>query len=294
MKGVREIKRRMQAVKNTAKITHAMQLVASSKMKKAQRIAVSGRQYILALSEIVACLARLNEKLIKHPFFEKREIRYRGILVIGTEKGLCGSLNQGLVKKIATDYATGNEKFVTIGKKATQFISKLHRNLLADFSVSDRVELCELRPVIEFLKGAYLGGGMDSVEIVYSRSVNPLVHEQVSNRVLPMLNLTEEINSLKRRMKISEEGVVIDPKEMIFEPNVQAIVDKLSQMFLSQSIFRDVLEAKATEHSARMFAMKNATDNADSLSKSLAMEHNKARQTKITNEIIEIAAAATG
>jgi F-type H+-transporting ATPase subunit gamma len=255
---------------------------------------VSGRQYILALSEIVACLARLNEKLIKHPFFEKREIRYRGILVIGTEKGLCGSLNQGLVKKIATDYTTGNEKFVTIGKKATQFISKLHRNLLADFSVSDRVELCELRPVIEFLKGAYLGGGVDSVEVVYSRSVNPLVHEQVSNRVLPMLNLTEEINSLKRRMKVSEEGVVIDPKEMIFEPNVQAIVDKLSQMFLSQSILRNVLEAKATEHSARMFAMKNATDNANSLSKNLAMEYNKARQTKITNEIIEIAAATTG
>ncbi|MDR1256025.1 MAG: ATP synthase F1 subunit gamma [Puniceicoccales bacterium] len=294
MKGVREIKRRMRAVANTAKITRAMQLVASSKMKKAQRIAVSGRQYILALSEIVDCLASANGKYIKHPFFKKREIKHRGVLIIGTEKGLCGSLNQGLVKKIITDFSAGNEKFVTIGKKASQFVSKLRRDLLADFSVSDRVELCELRPVIEFLKNAYLRGEVDSIEVVYSRSVNPLTHEQVCNKVLPMLNLSAEISSLKKRMHISEEGNAADSREVIFEPNVQAIVDKLSHMFFSQSIFRDVLEAKAAEHSARMFAMKNATDNADSLSKNLAMEYNKARQAKITNEIIEIAAAANG
>ncbi|MDR3274271.1 MAG: ATP synthase F1 subunit gamma [Puniceicoccales bacterium] len=294
MKSVREIKRRMRAVGNTAKITRAMQLVASSKMKKAQRIAVSGRQYILALSETADCLASVKGKLIKHPFFERREVKQRGVLVIATDKGLCGSLNQILVKKITTDYSTGNEKFVTIGKKASQFIAKLHRDLLADFSVSDRVELCELRPVIEFLRNAYLEGVVDSIEVAYSRSVNPLVHEQISNKVLPILNLSDEIDALKKRMRISDGKTAVDPREMIFEPDVQAIVNKLSQMFFSQSIFRDVLEAKAAEHSARMFAMKNATDNADSLSKNLAMEYNKARQTKITNEIIEIAAAATG
>ncbi|MDR2435771.1 MAG: ATP synthase F1 subunit gamma [Puniceicoccales bacterium] len=294
MKSVREIKRRMRAVSNTAKITSAMQLVASSKMKKAQRNAVSGRQYILALSEIVDCLSTVGSALIKHPFFENRAVKCRGVLVIGSEKGLCGALNQGLMKKIMADYSLGNEKFVTIGKKASQFMSKLHRDLLADFSISDRVELCELRPVIEFLKNTYLEGGVDSVEIVYSRSVNPLVHEQVSSKILPMLNFADEISSLKRRLRIADGEAIADSREMIFEPSVQAIVNKLSHMFLAQSIFRDVLEAKAAEHSARMFAMKNATDNANSLSKSLAMEYNKARQAKITNEIIEIAAAANG
>jgi F-type H+-transporting ATPase subunit gamma len=221
-----------------------MQLVASSKMKKAQRVAVSGRQYILALSEIADCLASIPCKQIKHPFFERREVKQRGVLVISTEKGLCGSLNQGLMKKVIADYSTGNEKFVTIGKKASQFISKLHRDLLADFSVSDRVELCELRPVIEFLRNAYLTGVMDSIEVVYSRSINSLTHEQISNKILPMLNLSDEINALKKRMRISDEKTSTDSREMIFEPDVQAIVNKLSQMFFSQSIFRDVLEAK--------------------------------------------------
>jgi F-type H+-transporting ATPase subunit gamma len=292
MKGVREIKRRIRAIGNTAKITRAMQLVASSKMRKAQRIAISGRQYILALAEIANCLSSVGNKNLHHPFFEKRKVKYRGVLLIGTEKGLCGALNQNLLKKVLACYSTGNEKFVTIGRKATQLIAKLRYDLLAGFSVSDRVEVCELRPVIELLKGAYLRGEIDSVEVVYSRSVNPLVQEQVSSEVLPMLNLTSEIDSLKRRMNISDATVAVDGKEIIFEPNIRAVVGKLSQMFFSQSIFRDVLEAKAAEHGARMLAMKNSTDNADSLSKSLLVEYNKARQAKITNDIIEIAAAS--
>ncbi|MDE6432269.1 MAG: ATP synthase F1 subunit gamma [Opitutales bacterium] len=293
MKGIREIKARIRAVGSTSKITRAMQLVASSKMKKAQTIAIGGRPYILALSEIARDVSRLGPKLLDHPFFKKRESKNYGVLVIGTEKGLCGSFNQNISKKLVENFHVGSGRFFTIGKKATQLVSRLGFNLIADFSVSDRVELCEMRPIIELLRSEYMSGKIDSLQVVYSRSINPLMQEQVVSNVLPMSDLVSEIDALKKRMKISEDEIVQDVREIIFEPNVEDIVNKLSQIFFCQSIYRDVLESKAAEHSARMLAMKNATDNADSLAKNLTIEYNKARQAGITSEIIEIAAASS-
>lgn len=291
MKGVREIKNRIRAVGSTAKITRAMQLVASSKMKKAQTIAIGGRPYILALSEIAQSIAALGKKAPSHPFFENREVKHCGVLVIGTEKGLCGALNQNIGKKLIENFRTGNERFYTIGKKATQIVSRMGLNLVVDFSISDRVELCEMRPVIELLRTEYLSGKIDTLKVVYSRSINPLTQEQVISNVLPMNDLIAEIEALKERIKIKDDGTEKDTREIIFEPSVRDITNKLSQMFFCQLLYRDVLESKAAEHSARMLAMKNATDNADSLAKNLTIEYNKARQAGITNEIIEIAAA---
>lgn len=291
MKGVREIKNRIRAVGSTAKITRAMQLVASSKMKKAQTIAIGGRPYILALSEIAQSIAALGKKAPSHPFFENREVKHCGVLVIGTEKGLCGALNQNIGKKLIENFRTGNERFYTIGKKATQIVSRMGLNLVADFSISDRVELCEMRPIIELLRTEYLSGKIDTLKVVYSRSINPLMQEQVISNVLPMNDLIAEIEALKKRIKIKDDGTEKDTREIIFEPSVRDITNKLSQMFFCQLLYRDVLESKAAEHSARMLAMKNATDNADSLAKNLTIEYNKARQAGITNEIIEIAAA---
>ena len=292
MKGVREIRNRIRAVGNTAKITRAMQLVASSKMKKAQTIAIGGRPYILELSEIARELASLDSSLLTHPFFEKREVKHCGVLVIGTEKGLCGALNQNIAKTVSENFRTGNERFFTIGRKVTQAISRMRLDLVANFSISDRVELCEMRPITKLLREEYLSGKIDALQVVYSRSVNPLVQEQVVSNVLPMNDLVSGIEALKRRMKLPEDSSISDNREIIFEPSVKEIVDKLSEMFFCQSIYRDVLESKAAEHSARMLAMKNATDNADSLAKNLTIEYNKARQAGITNEIIEIAAAS--
>lgn len=292
MKGVREIRNRIRAVGNTAKITRAMQLVASSKMKKAQTIAIGGRPYILELSEIARELAALDSSLLTHPFFEKRKVKHCGVLVIGTEKGLCGALNQNIAKTVSENFKTGNERFFTIGRKVTQAISRMRLDLVANFSISDRVELCEMRPITKLLREEYLSGKIDALQVVYSRSVNPLVQEQVVSNVLPMNDLVSGIEALKRRMKLPEDSSISDNREIIFEPSVKEIVDKLSEMFFCQSIYRDVLESKAAEHSARMLAMKNATDNADSLAKNLTIEYNKARQAGITNEIIEIAAAS--
>src|SRR5471030_1035831 len=147
MKGIREIRRRIKAVKNTAQITKAMQLVASSKMKRAQESA----------------LLRMHETA--HAFFEARPVKKRGILVIATDKGLCGALNGNLFRLI-TDVKPGEASFVCIGRKATQYIARTRRELLADFVVSDRVGFNEVRPVVEFLTQAYLDGKIDTIEII--------------------------------------------------------------------------------------------------------------------------------
>ncbi|MDR1413391.1 MAG: ATP synthase F1 subunit gamma [Puniceicoccales bacterium] len=292
MKGVKEIRGRIRAVQNTAKITRAMQLVASSKMKKAQQLALSCRPYMLLLTEIADDLSKWAPQNLNHPFFQQRKIKTRGIIVIGTDKGLCGSLNQNIIKFVHANVSRDElVKFIAIGKKATQLLSLSKYDLIAHFNVSDRTEYYELVPIIEFLKNAYLRNEIDSVEVIFSQYINPLVQEPTIQHILPMLNFCEELEKFRKNMRLHSEEIGSDSRPMIFEPNIDAVVAMLSQMFISQNIYRVILEAKASEHSLRTMAMRNATDNAETLSKNLSLEYNKLRQSAITNEIIEISAA---
>jgi F-type H+-transporting ATPase subunit gamma len=292
MKGVKEIRSRIKAVQNTAKITRAMQLIASSKMKKAQQLAVFGRPYILLLTEITENLSTLGAKKLKHPFFERREVKTRGIIIVGTDRGLCGALNQNILKFIAANISKEeNVKFMTIGKKITQLISSSKRTIMAHFNVSDRTEYHELAPIVKFTKDAYLANEIDSLEIVFAQYVNPLIQKPVLQHILPMLDFNSELERFRKNIRIKPEEICNDPRPVIIEPSVSSVVAMLSQMFLSQNIYRVILEAKASEHSSRTTAMKGATDNAEALSKNLSLEYNKLRQSAITNEIIEISAA---
>lgn len=292
MKGIREIKNRIKVINNTSKITRAMQLVAASKMRRAQQLALNSRPYLLMLSEIAASISSIKELKINHPFFDTREVKNRGILLIGTEKGLCGALNQNLFKAISNE--KGSVKFVTIGKRATQFVARTGNKLLAQFSIGDKITFHDLRVVVEFLKKSYLDGEIDTVEVAFPRFVNTLVQEPVLQRVLPMINFEDELLSIRKRMRISNDETLLDQRDMLLEPGIDEILEQLTPLFLTQNIYKLVLEAKAAEHSARMIAMKSATDNAESLAKSLNIEYNRARQAAITNEIIEISAAAQG
>ncbi|MDR2628594.1 MAG: ATP synthase F1 subunit gamma [Puniceicoccales bacterium] len=292
MKGTKEIRSRIKAVLNTAKITRAMQLVASSKMKKAQQLALLSRPYMLLLTEIAENLSNLGPTKLCHPFFERREIKSRGIIVIGTDKGLCGALNQNILRFINANISRDeNVKFITVGKKAMQLVSMAKRTIIANFNVSDRTEYCELAPIVEFLKNAYLTNEIDSLEIIFAQYVNPLVQEPVIQHILPMLNFQDELERLCKSMHINLDEILPDQRPMIVEPDIGSVVAMLSQMFLSQNIYRIILEAKASEHSSRTIAMKGATDNAEALSKELSLEYNKLRQAAITNEIVEISAA---
>jgi len=288
MPSTKEIRTRIKSVKNTSQITRAMQLVAASKMKRAQDNALAGRSYAILLAEILdSVTAQIKE--IQHPLLTKREVKTRGILVISTDKGLCGALNANLFKQITEIKDTC--AFVTVGKKAAQFISRTRRNLLAEFSISDDASFKEIRPIVEMMLESFATGQIDSIEILYPRYVNTLVQEPTLTHLVPIDCLHEELQQLKERMNVNLADSSDDEREMIFEPDTRAILDELPALYIKQEIYQMIMESKASEHSARMVAMKAATDNAKNLVDDLTLQYNKARQAAITQEILEIAAA---
>ncbi|MFP4259494.1 MAG: ATP synthase F1 subunit gamma [Opitutales bacterium] len=296
MGNLRDIRRRIKSVKNTRQITRAMQLVSSSKMKRAQDAAVAGRPYALLLADLLDTVGEkleLNGAAIHHPFFQRREVKTRGILVVSTDKGLCGPLNTNLFRKI-TEEVKGDAKFITVGRKGTQFISRTKRDLLADFTVSDKAAFKELRPMLKLIVDAFLDGRVDTIEVAYPSFVNVLVQEPVIQPLLPILDMTEVLDQIKKRVPGESEILDArkDSREMTFEPSAGEILEELPELYLNVIIHQLVLESRAAEYCARMVAMKAATDNASNLVDDLTLDYNKARQAAITQEILEIAAAA--
>lgn len=295
MANLRDIRRRIKSVKNTRQITRAMQLVSSSKMKRAQDAAVAGRPYALLLADLLDTVGEkleLSGATISHPFFEKREVKTRGILILSTDKGLCGPLNTNLFRKVV-DEVKGDAKFVTVGRKATQFISRSKRDLMADFNISDKAEFSELRPMLKFLIDAYEAGEIDTIEVAYPSFVNVLIQEPVIQSLLPIVDLREVLDQLKKRVgEMPALEARSDKREMLFEPSPEEVLEQLPALYVKVIIHQLLLESRAAEYSARMVAMKAATDNASNLVDDLTLDYNKARQAAITQEILEIAAAA--
>jgi F-type H+-transporting ATPase subunit gamma len=287
MPSTQDIRRRIRSVKNTAQITRAMQLVAASKMKRAQDSALQGRPYATLLAEILSALGdRASD--FRHPFLEKRENRHPGILLIATDKGLCGPLNSNLFRLVTE--TSVDARFVSLGRKGTQFLSRARRDLMADFSISDSVRFAEVRPAVEMMIDAYVEERVDSLEIIYSRFVNTLVQEPTRIPLLPLEDLKSVIE--KQLEGVGRIPPSADDREIHYEPDPEAILDELLNLYIKQEVYQMVLEAKASEHSARMVAMKTATDNANSLVDDLTLQYNKVRQASITQEILEIAAAS--
>ena len=295
MANLRDIRHRIKSVKNTRQITRAMQLVSSSKMKRAQDAAIAGRSYALLLADLLDTVSEklnLADTKIKHPFFEKREVKTRGILILSTDRGLCGPLNTNLFRKIA-DEVKNNASFVTVGRKAKQFITRTKRNLSADFSVTDKVAFSEIRPMLKLLIDAYKNGEIDTIEVTYPSFVNVLVQEPIIQPLLPIIGLDEVLDQLKKRVAdLPSLKARKDSREMLFEPSVESVLDALPDLYVKVIVHQLLLESRAAEHCARMVAMKAATDNASTLVDDLTLDYNKARQAAITQEILEIAAAS--
>jgi len=282
----RDIRRRIKSVKNTRQITKAMELVAASKMKKAQQAALAGRPYAQLMADMLAALAgRVDESI--HPFLIKREIKVRGILLVTTDKGLCGPLNANLFK-LVTEIKTP-AKFVAIGRKGTQFLARTKRDIVADFSINDRVPFSEVKTVVEFMLKMYLEGTIDTLEVLYPRFRNTLVQEPRLTPLLPLSNLADFISHLQTAAGTAPKA---DDRDMLFEPNAQTVLEALLPFYVNRYIYQLILNAKASEHSSRMVAMKTAKDNATKLVGDLTLEYNKARQAGITQEILEIAASS--
>ncbi len=286
MPSTRDIRRRIKSVKNTRQITKAMELVAASKMKKAQQAALAGRPYAQLLADMLATVAsRADESF--HPFLVQRPVRTRGIILVTTDKGLCGPLNGNLFKLVMEIKEPA--KFAVIGRKGSQFLARTRRDLLADFQVNDRVPFADVRSVSEFMVKQFLDGVVNTVEIIWPRFKNTLVQEPSILPLLPLQNLQGAIANL--RLHAGGTPARPDDRPMLFEPNAADVFSALLPLYVNREVFHQVLDAKASEHSARMVAMKTAKDNATKLIDVLTLEANKARQAAITQEILEIAAA---
>jgi F-type H+-transporting ATPase subunit gamma len=286
MASTRDIRRRIKSVKNTRQITKAMELVAASKMKKAQQAALAGRPYAQLMADMLAALApRVTDT--QHPLLARREVKVRGFLLITTDKGLCGPLNANLFK-LVTEIKTP-AKFVAIGRKGTQFLARTRRDVLADFTVSDRAAFNEVKAPVEFMVKLYLEGTIDTVEVIYPRYKNTLVQEALIRPVLPLTNVKDFVTHLRADYGGTQFK---DDRDMLFEPDADAVLAALLPFYVNRYIYQLVLSAKASEQSARMVAMKTAKDNATKLLGDLTLEYNKARQAGITQEILEIAAAS--
>src|SRR4051812_2440978 len=205
MASLRDIRRRIKSVKNTRQITKAMELVAASKMKKAQQAALAGRAYAQLMADMLAALAgRVDES--GHPFLVKRDVKVRGILLVTTDKGLCGPLNANLFK-LVTEIKTP-AKYVAIGRKGAQFLARTKRDVLADFTVSDRAHFNEVKTPVEFMVNLYLEGKIDTLEVIYPRYKNTLVQEAIVRPVLPLTNVKDFVEQLRSESGVAKFGDV--------------------------------------------------------------------------------------
>jgi F-type H+-transporting ATPase subunit gamma len=290
MASTRDIRRRIKSVKNTRQITKAMELVAASKMKKAQAAALAGRPYAELMAQMLAAIAERVEEA-QHPFLAKREIRTRGIILITSDKGLCGPLNSNVLK-VVTDIKTP-AKYAVIGRKGTQFIARTHRDLLADFPANDRTSFADIKVVAEFMVKQFLEGVVDTVEVIWPRFRNTLVQAPTVMTLLPLTSVQAVIADLRSDAGLAAPSATAPARDnqMLFEPDAASVLAALLPLYINREIFQHAIDAKASEHSARMVAMKTAKDNATKLLGELTLEYNKARQAGITQEILEIAAA---
>jgi F-type H+-transporting ATPase subunit gamma len=286
-----DIRRRIRSVKNTAQITRAMQMVAASKMRKAQAAAIAGRPYEDALDRVLGALAG-HVDANEHPLFRQREVKNELIIFITTDKGLCGPLNTNLFRELSTTNPAQTE-FFGIGRKGNQFLARTRRNLVADFPVSETPLFKEIRPIVRLAVERFLTEDVDRVSILYPRFVNTLTQVPTWRRLLPLSSDLPESKAADSAKASPEDnsGKSAISGGFLFEPSENAVLDAIAPHFIAYQLYKTMLDARASEHSARMVAMKNATDNAKELVKHLTLEYNKVRQASITTELIEITTA---
>jgi len=288
MASTRDLRRRIKSIRNTAQITKAMQMVAASKMRKAQQAAINGRPFARLLYRFQR-KATTQAVDFSHPLLEVREVRKRAIILIAGDKGLCGPLNSNLFR-LASPFDPPSTVFITAGRRAAQFIARTRRQLHAEFAYGDSPRYVEAKAIAACARDLFLRGEVDQVQVIATRFVNTLTQQPVCLEFLPV----GAIAGLKLSDTFSEEELVASAEEFLFEPNAEAFLGYLFSHYLSIYIYLVLLNAKASEQSARMVAMKNASDNANTLIQDLTLEYNKLRQSKITTELLEIVSGQLG
>jgi F-type H+-transporting ATPase subunit gamma len=256
-----------------------MQMVAASKMRRAQESALAGRPFVQLLYRFQREASRSPE--FDHPLLEVRETRKRAVILVGADKGLCGALNSNLFR-VASEYDPASTVFVTAGRRAAHFVARTGRTLAAEFAYGDNPTFPEARAIATFARDLFLSREVDQVHVVATRFVNTLTQEAVSFELLP-------VGEVKVRGVEVEEEPLPEGLEYLFEGDPEGDLDFILTMYLAIGVYQVLLDAKASEQSARMVSMKNATDSAEGLIKELSLDYNKLRQGNITKELLEIA-----
>lgn len=287
MPSTREIRRRERSVRNMAQITRAMEMVAASKMKRAQDHVTSGRPYSERLREVLADLAsvRLDEdQLQQFPLLAQRPINKTAVILISPDRGLSGPLSSNILRRVTqyirNEAGDGAPAVIAVGKKGRDFVIRTGQNVVAEFiRLGDRPSLDQVRPIAQVAIQEFLDGNVDAVHILYPQFVNTLTQRPTVVQLLPI-----------ERPEKGEDDRGAD--DYIFEPSEADVLNAILPRYIEVVLYQMVLENIASFYSAQMVAMHNATDNAKELAEDLNLAKNKARQGQITNEVAEIAAGA--
>jgi F-type H+-transporting ATPase subunit gamma len=287
MANTQDIRRRIKSIRNTSQITKAMQMVAASKMRRAQQLALAGRPYAELMNRVLVSLKSRTDPLL-HPLLQIRPVARELVLLLTTDKGLAGALNTNVMREAAA-FDPAKTTYVTAGRKGRQFVARAKRDLLADFELRDAPTFLETKAVSRFCIEKFLSRQVDQVTVVYSHFVNTIDQKPVTQVLLPISQLAFKG---ARGGSLSPETSSGDPMlGYIFEPTPHDVLDFMLPYYVQYQVYQMVLDARASEHSARMVAMKNATDNANQFIKDLTLEYNKMRQASITTELLEISTA---
>jgi len=270
-------------VKNTQKITNAMEMVAASKMRKAQESMAASRPYATNIRNVIGHIA-LGNLEYRHPYMEEREVKRVGYIVVSTDRGLCGGLNINLFKQVLADAAEWQGKeaeveFAVVGSKATSFFNNMGAKVTAQISgLGDNPSLTDLVGSVQVMLNAYNNGEIDKLFIVYNKFVNTMTQAPTVDQLLPLPK--------------SDDVDIEHRWDYIYEPDANVLLDQLLVRYVESQVYQGVVENLACEQAARMVAMKAATDNAGDLIDDLQLVYNKARQASITQELGEIVAGA--
>lgn len=284
MAGGREIKTKIKSVQNTRKVTRALEMVSASKIRKAQERMKSSRPYARAMKQVISHLAEANSEF-QHPYLvERAETRRVGYVIVSSDRGLAGGLNNNLFRKLLGEIRTWQEQgvevdLVTIGQKASVFFRRIKVNILGSVThLGDQPHLEQLVGVIKVMLDSYSAGTLDKVFLSYNDFVNTMTQRAAFDQLLPL--------------PASEGQVARHDWDYLYEPDAESVLEHVLTRYVESLVYQAVLENVASEHAARMVAMKAASDNANKLIDTLNLVYNKARQAAITQEISEIVGGA--
>jgi F-type H+-transporting ATPase subunit gamma len=289
MPSLRDIRRRIRSVRNTAKITKAMELVAASRLRRAQQRVTAARPYADAMRALIAELAgqAAGAGATLHPLLAQREIDTVGVLLVTPDRGLAGPLNTNVIRRgtemiLEVEQQQHEIEIITVGRKGQDFLARRGRKLLGTFTgITDRVTYDDVIPIARVIMDSYMSGVMDRAVLVYPRFISTLTQRPEMIQLLPIAPPAEQASG-ERQQRL----------DYIYEPDPISILEQLLPRYVEVQIYQALLETAASFFSAQMVAMRNATENANELVQSLSLTYNKVRQANITNQVTEIASAA--